>query len=188
MKRDFEQALAELLPATKGLRAVIVSAAPDGLIAWCWSRDDKPDIALGFAALERAAARCIDELGASQQGRSMLLTAQNVWVASWPLGESRSDERSHLVVTTVFEGQLQNGMIMLYGQRIRQRLSELLRDRELAALRRSLAAHMHAAEDPLAALRELAAATGLDPLGMDQLSALSPASRARLQSAIAGAS
>lgn len=184
MKRALDHALAELLPTVKGLRAVIVSASPDGVIAWCWSRDGKPDIALGFAALERAASRCIDDLGASQAGRSLLLTAKDAWVAAWPLYEpTGEDTQPRLAVTTVFEGELQSGMVMVYGTRIRQHLREALdanADAGLDELRVALVERIVASQDPLTALAEASAAAQLEPLALTRLAQLPSDTRAQL--------
>lgn len=124
MKRTLDRALAEISSPMNGLRAVVLSAAPDGLIAWSWSSDERHDAALGFAALDRAASMCLEQLGASQRGRSLLLTAEDTWVGAWPLHDldGRDAGRERLVITVVFSGTLQAGLVMVYGSRIRMHL------------------------------------------------------------------
>jgi hypothetical protein len=182
MKQILNRALREILGPLTGLRAVVLSVAPDGLIAWSWSRDDRHEIALGFAALDRAATVCLEGLGASQRSRSLLLTAQDAWVASWPLyeipeGEPNS-ERERLVITTVFSGELQSGMVMVYGARVRLHIRAALdaaREPELARLRMQLVDHIHGSEDPAKALHDLARAAAIDLRRLDRLDQLSQA-------------
>ena len=164
MKATLDRALAPLVGPIPELRAVVLSVAPDGLLAWCWSRDDKPEVALNFAALERAATTCLEDLGASQVGRSLLLTAKDSWVASWPLFDSPTDleARPRLVITTVFSGELQSGMVMLHGTRIRMQLRAVLteaRKPALAQLRRSIGDRLLASDDPA---QRYAAAQGVE--------------------------
>ncbi len=104
MRTILDRSLEEFLGQLPGMRAVVLSVAPDGLLAWCWSRDSKPDIALGFAALDRAATACLENLGASQSSRSLLLTAEDAWVGVWPLDEDPEPggpHRPRLVITIV---------------------------------------------------------------------------------------
>lgn len=167
MKATLDRALAPLIGPISELRAVVLSIAPDGLLAWCWSRDDKPEVALNFAALDRAATTCLEDLGASQRGRSLLLTAEDTWVASWPLFESATEHeaRPRLVITTMFSGQLQSGMVMLHGTRIRMQLRAVLTEARrpaLIRLRQSIGEQLLASDDPVAALDELATEAGLE--------------------------
>ena len=164
MKTILDRALAGVLSEVKGLRAVVLSVAPDGLIAWSWSDNDKHEIALGFAALDRAATVCLESLGASQGSRSLLLTASDSWVASWPLfdleGLGDVEIRQRLVITTVFAGELQNGMVMVYGSRVRRHIREavkVVREDEDEDMRAALVEHVRAADDGAMAVQRLAA-------------------------------
>jgi hypothetical protein len=167
MKGTLDRALAEIAAPMDGLRAVVLSAAPDGMIAWSWSRDDKHDAALGFAALDRAATLCLETLKASPRGRSLLLCAHDTWVAAWPLHEVAPHEPlgERLVITVVFEGALQTGMIMINGGRIRMQIRTALdkvRDAEQDHYRTTLVDSVLVREDPAGTLSRIAAAAGID--------------------------
>ena len=169
MKTILDRALGGVHSGVKGLRAVVLSVAPDGLIAWSWSDNDKHDIALGFAALDRAATVCLESLGASQGSRSLLLTASDSWVASWPLFDRESlggvESRQHLVITTVFAGELQNGMVMVYGSRVRTHIRDAVqtvREDEGEDIRAALVEHVRTAADGAMALQRLAAEFDMD--------------------------
>lgn len=185
MRRTLDHALADIRSSIKGLRAVVLSAAPDGLIAWCWSSDGRPDVALGFAALDRAATLCLDGLGDSLQARNLLLAANNAWVAAWPLFEPAArGPREHLVITTVFTGELQDGMVLVYGNRIRVHLREALvgvRSGELGELRRELVDTLEASDDPATRLRELAGGAGLESTSLARPEQLAGTDRQRLR-------
>ena len=189
MKTVLDRAIGSMISGVKGLRAVVLSVAPDGLIAWSWSDDDKHDIALGFAALDRAATVCLGSLGASQASRSMLLTARDTWVAAWPLFDvdSRDCEllRERMVITTVFAGELQTGMVMVYGSRVRLHIREALlaaTDSGQRALRQALVRHLSEAADPCAALECLASDVDIDLRRLGCPEQLNPSERARLLS------
>lgn len=167
MKAILDRALAEIAAPMDGLRAVVLSAAPDGMIAWSWSRDDKHEGALGFAALDRAATLCLENLKASPRGRSMLLCAEDTWVAAWPLYELAPRERmgERLVITVVFAGALQTGMVMLYGGRIRMHIRTALakvRDAEQEYYRKTLVDRVLVREDAAATLIQVATAAEVD--------------------------
>ena len=170
---------------------MVLSVAPDGLIAWCWSRDDKPEIALGFAALERAATVCLQDLGASRGSRSLLLTAQDAWVASWPLSEDEDEDeaglgRGRLAVTTVFGGQLQSGMVMVYGTRIRVALQaaiEEARGARIEGLRARIVDRLMTAPDVGEMMRSIADAACIELRRLERLEDLSSDELRRLAAA-----
>ena len=189
MKTVLDRAIGSMLSGVKGLRAVVLSVAPDGLIAWSWADDDKHDIALGFAALDRAATVCLGSLGASQASRSMLLTARDTWVAAWPLFDVDSQEgeplRERLVITTVFAGELQTGMVMVYGSRVRLHIRDTLlaaTEEDKRALRQALVSHLSEAADPCAALECLAKDVDIDLRRLGCPEQLHSSERARLLS------
>jgi hypothetical protein len=162
VKRTLDRAIAEISAPMTGLRAVVLSAAPDGLLAWAWSNDGDASIALGFAALARAATMCLESLGASQRGRSLLLTAEDTWVGAWPLHELEAGHgRERLVVTVVFAGTLQAGLVMVYGARIRTHLRMALEQAlapEPDRIRAALLEHVLTHDDVGLALERVAAA------------------------------
>ncbi len=170
MKRTLDGALSEILGPMPELQAVLLSAAPDGLIAWYWSRDEDPDIALGFAALDRTATACLEGLGASRRERNLLLTAENVFIAAWPLEESppktaevQVESSSGLVLTAVFTGGLQRGMVLLHGSRVRLHIRRALEEARARnpALRAALLGLLCQAEQPAELLVSLAEATNI---------------------------
>ena len=170
MKRTLDKAI-RTMQSTMGpleqLRAVVLSVSPDGLVAWCWSREQKPEIALGFAALDRAATQCLDGLGASRNLSNLLLRTQGVTVAAWPLydGEERKPGREQLVLTTVFDGDLNGGYVMAYGMRVRAHIRKELdaaRTQSCMQLRAKLIEFGLAAANPTHALRELADSSDLE--------------------------
>jgi hypothetical protein len=167
MKGTLDRALAEIAAPMDGLRAVLLSAAPDGMIAWSWSCDDKHEAALGFAALDRAATLSLETLGASQRGRSLLLCAEDTWVAAWPLHDLGPHERrgERLVITVVFAGSLQTGLVMVLGSRIRMQIRMALdkvRDAEQDGYRKTLVDLVLVREEAAAALSEIAVTAGVD--------------------------
>jgi hypothetical protein len=167
MKGTLDRALGEICAPMDGLRAVVLSAAPDGMIAWSWSCDDKHEAALGFAALDRASTICLETLGASQRGRSLLLCAQDTWVAAWPLHDLGTQEHKgeRLVITVVFAGALQTGLIMIYGARIRMQIRmavDKVRDADQASYRKTLIDRVLVHEDAAATLTQIAAIAGID--------------------------
>lgn len=190
VKKTLDRALASISGPLVGLRAVVLSAAPDGILAWSWSSDERHEAALGFVALDRAATICLEGLGASQSSRCLLLSAEDTWVASWPLFDASADVgrgRERLVITTVFSGALQSGMVMVYGSRVRMQIRAALavaRTSELIELRSSLARALVAAAAPELALRELCAAADVELSRLQRLEDLSSEERRRL---IAGA-
>lgn len=150
-----------------GLRAVVLSASPDGMIAWSWACDDKHEGALGFAALDRAATTCLESLGASPGGRSLLLCAQDTWVVAWPLYDlaPHGDRSERLVITVVFAGELQTGLVMVYGARIRMQIRSALdnvRDAEQERYRRTLIDRVLVDDDAAGKLSQIAAVAGVD--------------------------
>lgn len=197
MKRVLDRALSELTGPIPELSAVVLSAAPDGLIAWCWTRDDKPEVALGFAALDRAATVCLEGLGASLRRRNLMLTAEDYYISAWPLYESNElDEHaaegnqgrlpSRLVITMVFAGDIQRGMVLLHGTRIRLHLREALdqaweRDRDL---RTGLVELLSQAEEPVELIHRLVESSGVDLRRLSRLDALNTQERERVRAAI----
>lgn len=167
MKGTLDRALAEISAPMDGLRAVVLSAAPDGMIAWSWSCDDKHEAALGFAALDRAATLCLETLGAAQRGRSLLLCAEDTWVVAWPLHDLDTHEPAgeRLVITVVFAGALQTGLVMVYGARIRMQIRTTLdkvRDAEQDHYRKSLVERLLVREDAPSMLSQIATAAGIE--------------------------
>lgn len=189
MKVILDHALAEVSSGIQGLRAIVLSVAPDGLIAWSWTADDDPSIALGFAALDRAATVCLAELGAAEQSRSLLLTANGVWIAAWPLFEREEDTTpQRLVITTVFEGDLQSGMVMVYGTRVRTQLAAAMREartRQASAARRALVDHLSQSTDPGSTLRSLAAELDMELQRFACIEQLDPPSLQRITAHLA---
>ena len=188
MKRTLDRALAEIQGSIRGLHAVVLSVAPDGLIAWCWSVDDKPEIALGFAALDRAATICLEGLGASQSSRNLLLTAADAWVAAWPLYDDGVGEggRERLVITTVFRGGLQSGMVMVYGSRIRMHVRAALdeaRAPRLQGLRARIAERLATTTRAGATLQSIADTAHLELRRLERLEDLSTDELRRLAAA-----
>ncbi|NVB42566.1 hypothetical protein G6O69_32380 [Pseudenhygromyxa sp. WMMC2535] len=190
MKPSLDRALAEIIGPMEGLRAVVLSIAPDGLIAWSWERNAKHDIALGFAALNRAASTCFESLGASQRDRSVLLNAKNSCVAVWPLeelAETDTLENGRMTLTVVFSGRMQSGMVMLYGNRIRLHLRQALaaaRCDELSALRSELVELLEGSEEPDALLAKLSQDGGVELRRLARLEALSERERTHLHEAM----
>jgi hypothetical protein len=175
--------IVEIAGAIPSLRAAVLSAAPDGLIAWCWARDGASEIALSFAHLDRVATACLEQLGASREARSMLLNAKDASIVAWPIGEVDASAGTRLILTVVFEGELQAGMVMVYAQRvlvrIRAALAEL-RERDAPTLRERLVDWLCTVEDPVEALEQLAAAASLDPDRITRLDVLDDDERRRL--------
>lgn len=167
MKATLDRALADTSQSMTGLCAVVLSAAPDGLIAWSWSRDGRHDGALGFTALDRAATVCLESMKASERGRCLVLSCEDTWVLAWPLHENASTERERLVITTVFAGTLEAGMgmFMVWSSRIRKQIALTLNgllDRDYQHYRTILAERMLARDDAVATLRGIATAAGVD--------------------------
>lgn len=185
MRQTLDHAVQTTLAPLSGLRAVVLSVAPDGLIAWCWSRDNKPEIALGFAALDRAATLCLQGLGASQRSRSLLLSAEDVWVTSWPLYDSDdvAPGRERLVLTIVFGGNLRSGMVMVYATRVRAHMRAALdaaRSQRCVRLRARLVDLVLNAPDASVALQDLARAAELELEQLGRLDQLDEAAQRRL--------
>jgi hypothetical protein len=185
MRRTLDHAVQTILAPLEGLRAVVLSVAPDGLIAWCWSRDDKPEIALGFAALDRAATVCLEGIGASHRSRNLLLSAEDAWIVSWPLYDD--DEpisgRERLVLTTVFSGNLRNGMVMVYGTRVRAHIRmavDAARSQSCKQLRERLVDLVLNSPDASVALQDLANAAKIDLDQLDRLDQLGVDAQRRL--------
>lgn len=185
MIRTLDRAIAELVGPIPGLRAAVLSVAPDSLIAWCWTRHDEPEVALNFARLDRAATVCLEALGASQQGRSMLLSAQDTWIAVWPLEEADPNDdrlRARLVLTTVFSGDLQSGMVMVYGRRVVQHLRAAWAKTQASGeqLREQLADLVLKADEPGVALERVAAGTAIELRRLERVEVLSDEEQQRL--------
>lgn len=184
MRRTLDHAVQSILAPLEGLRAVVLSVAPDGLIAWCWSRDDKPEIALGFAALDRAATVCLEGIGASHRSRNLLLSAQDAWIVSWPLYDDELiSGRERLVLTTVFGGNLRNGMVMVYGTRVRAHIRmavDAARSQACKQLRERLVDLVLNAPDASVALQDLANAAKIEIDQLDRLDQLGVDAQLRL--------
>ncbi len=193
MIRSLDRAIAELVGPIPALRAAVLSVAPDGLIAWCWSREAESDVSLNFARLDRAATTCLEALGAAREGRSMMLCARDTWVVSWPLHDDSdphdgAGEGSRMVLTVVFSGELQNGMVLVYGRRVLAQVRKALDDARAGrcdALREQLVELIVAADDPSAALEQLAAEAEIDLRRLERLEALTQPEQLRLADAAA---
>ncbi len=186
MKRILDRALGEVAKPLVGLQAVVLSVAPDGLIPWSWSNDGKHEFALGLVALDCAATSCLEHLGASQASRSLLLKANNTWISSSPLddvGVCGGGGSGRLFITTLFTGELQGGMVTIYGSWIRRRVGAALScalSTELVRLRASLVDYVFAAEDVDTALQDLAVAADIGLRRLARLDRLTPDERRRL--------
>lgn len=188
MDATLERTLAKLGAAIPQLQAVVLSAAPDGLIAWCWTRDRQADIALGFAALDRAAAQCLEGLGSDLDSRSLMLTTDAHSVCAAPLrevGEVGRELSPKLVLTSVFAGEIQRGMVMLHGTRIRMRVREAL-DGVWAGgpWRRELAEFLLGREAPELALARLSETSGVELQRLSHASELDARERESVRAAI----
>jgi hypothetical protein len=155
------------------------------MIAWSWSCDDKHEAALGFAALDRAATICLETLGASQRGRSLMLCAEDTWVAAWPLHELGTHEHvgERLVITVVFAGALQTGLVLIYGARIRMQIRmavDKLRDADQEHYRNTLVDHVLEHEDAAATLTQIATTAGIDLRRIGRPELLNPDERRRI--------
>lgn len=191
MKRALDDALAQLSEELPTLLAVVLSVAPDGVIAWAWSRNDEPEQALGFAALHRATTLCLEGLDEGEQLQRLLLTSTTTWVTSRPLldpsepGQRR--RREHLVLTTAFHGQLPAGMAVVHSARVRKRLSAIidcLEHPEIVELREALIELVMSATDPLARVAALVHDAELDASMLAHLDQLGPEQRERLAASL----
>ncbi len=188
MIRSLDRAIAELVGPIPALRAAVLSAAPDGLIAWCWSRQGEPEIALEFARLDRAATACLEALGAAPESRSLLLTAKDTWVVASPLEELGVELQTNarLVLTIVFSGELQNGMVVVYGRRVLGHLRAVLRQvmsERNAGLRERLVELLVQADDPLDAIEQVAGDAGVGLRALERIEALDDAQHQRVAAA-----
>ena len=191
MIRTLDRAIAELVGPIPSLRAAVLSVAPDGLVAWCWSREAEREIALHFARLDRAATLCLESLGAAPESRSMMLSARDTWVVAWPLYEDGTDlshGRARMVLTVVFSGELQNGMVVVYGRRVLTHLRTALDSAKLgrcAPLREQLVELILAADEPSAAIERLAAEADIELRRLERLDGLADDEQLRLTTAAA---
>lgn len=188
MNRSLDRAIAELVGSIPALRAVVLSVAPDGLIAWCWSRDGEAEIALGFARLDRAATACLESLDASRQGRSLMLNAKDTWIVSWPMEDDAAANdtsvTARMVMTAVFSGELQNGMVLLYGRRVLAQLRDVLQQGNTgraARVREQLVELVALSSDPGAAIERLASDAAVDLRRLERLEALAETEQQRLE-------
>lgn len=117
LKDKLEQALAEDGAPSEDLRAVVVSAMPDGLVVWSWVDGDRVIATHEFAALGRAASACLTGLDVEATTMTLALRVDNLQVYSWPLGSEGT-----LVVHFVFDGELLAGMARSQAKRARDRL------------------------------------------------------------------
>lgn len=182
MKSIFEAAHREYAPNVEGLQAVVISAMPDGLIVWSWALDSRSNIALHFAALDRAASTCLYNLGTSAAAMSLSLRTEDLQIVSWPMGEFEASDaavghRSGLVANFVFDGDVLPGMAMAHGKRALAQLERALDEAGVLRhdeVRAALVAELLAVEDPCALVGRLARRTGLSfealtrPEGLDE--------------------
>lgn len=185
MNHILDRAIAEIAGPIPSLRAAVLSVAPDSLIAWCWTRHDEPEIALNCARLDRAATVYLEALGAAQQGRNMLVAAQDTWIAVWPLEEPAANEdrlRPRLGLTTVFSGDLQSGMVMVHGRRVLQHLRAAWAKTQAGGepLRDQLADLVLTADDPGLALERVATASAIELRRLERVEVLSDEEQQRL--------
>ncbi|NVB40497.1 hypothetical protein G6O69_21835 [Pseudenhygromyxa sp. WMMC2535] len=152
------------------LRAVVLSALPDGLVAWAWTRDGGPVAALEFAALDRAATACLGRLQAPPSAMTLSLITDELRIFSRPL-DLRSPARGpaqpdgyRLIANFVFDGATLPGLAMAHSKQLCVRLREALltsalleRDTLREALIRALAEH----GDPPALLARIAEGAGI---------------------------
>jgi hypothetical protein len=187
MKRALDDAFVEVADQLPTLLAVVLSVAPDGVIAWAWSRDHQPKRALAFAALQRTATLCLDGLEDGGQLERLLLTSDKTWIASRPLrdrepGGERLD-RAHLVLTTAFSGELQTGMSVVHGARVRARVRDIVDAHarvECLELRDRLVELLQTDAGGLDAMRELCDELGLEPAALARLAELEREPRRQL--------
>lgn len=191
MKQTLDRAVAQVHQDLPTLLAVVLSVAPDGVIAWSWSRDLEPGRAVGYAALHRAATSCVDGPGVGQRLRRLLLMSDTTWVTSRPLRDSDEDgesgQRAYLVITTAFDGDIQRGLAVVHAARVRDRVRTCVDAQaqpKCVALRDALVELVLNDDQPLGLIRELASETQVDPAHLTCLDELDLEQQRRLAACI----
>jgi len=184
VKRALDAAFEEVSAQLPRLHTVVLSVAPDGVVAWAWSRARRPEQGLGFAALQRAVTSCIDALDGDGRLERLLLTSDKSWVMSRPLrdDETRSG-KSHLVLTTAFSGELPAGMAMVQAARIRAQVRDIVdlhAQTELRSLRDELLERVRGDERGPGYLRSLCSELDLEPSALARFDQLDDEQRQRL--------
>jgi hypothetical protein len=116
------EALAEAVQLTSAheqLRGVLVSAMPDGLLVWSWTRAGVVFDAGELAELGRAAAGCLGSLGVEARGATMTLETDDLQILALPLDAA-------LLVHVVFEGGVLPGLARAEAKSIVERLHEVV--------------------------------------------------------------
>lgn len=188
MKQALDRGLAQLHHDLPALLAIVLSVAPDGVIAWSWSRDHEPGRALGYAALHRAATLCVDGPGEGQRLRRLLLMSDTTWITSRPLRDvdeeaGESGRRAYFVVTTAFRGDTQSGRAVVHAARVRDRIREVIDAQaqpQRLELRDALVELIVTDHEPLALLREVAFEAQLEPARLTCLEGLNLEEQRRL--------
>ncbi|MFV8751522.1 hypothetical protein ACNOYE_13335 [Nannocystaceae bacterium ST9] len=181
LKDELERALFEDGTPTEGLRTVVVSAMPDGLVVWSWVEPGRAIAAHEFAALGRAAAACLLGLAVESSAMTLALRVDALQVYSWPL---TADGR--LVVHFVFDGDLLAGLARTQSERLRDRLLAAVSSAGLLRhdpLRESLI-DLLLLDSPEVALLELVERSGLSLAELEWPEVLAESSRIELSAAV----
>jgi len=190
MIRSLDHAIAELIGPIPELRAAVLSAAPDGLIGWCWSREAEPEISLCLTQLDRAVSVCQEALAAARDSRSFILTAKDTWVVARPFRDTPADDgqsNAQLVLTVVFSGELQTGMVITLARRVFAHLSAAFdnasQDR-CEQLRARLLELVLSADDASTTLELLAADAAIELRLLDRIETLGEQGQLRLAASV----
>jgi len=190
MIRSLDHAIAELIGPIPELRAAVLSVAPDGLVGWCWSREAEPEISLCLTQLERAVSACQEALGAARDSRSLMLTAKDTWVVARPLRDTSADDGQtcvRLILTIVFSGDLQTGMVISHARRVFAHLSAAVDNASQGwceQLRAQLLELVLSADDASAMIEHLAADAAIELRRLDRIETLGEQEQLRLAAAI----
>lgn len=111
--------------AHEQLRGVLVSATPDGLLVWSWTRAGLPFDPSELAELGRATAACLGSLGVEARGATMTLETDDLQVLAMPLD-------GPLLVHVVFDGGILPGLARAETKSIVDRLREVVDEGGLA--------------------------------------------------------
>lgn len=101
------------------LRGVLVSAMPDGLLVWSWTRAGVPFDPSELAELGRTAAACLGSLGVEARGATMTLETDDLQVLALPI-------EGKLLVHVVFEGGVLPGLARAEAKLMGERLHEVI--------------------------------------------------------------
>ena len=116
------EALASAVQVTSAhdqLRGVLISAMPDALLVWSWTRAGAPFDPSELAELGRAAAGCLGSLGVEARGATMTLETDDLQILAMPLDDA-------LLVHVVFEGGVLPGLARAEAKSIVERLREVV--------------------------------------------------------------